>query len=188
MASSELEVPDAPACPFLGLAADRRSHFTFPHPAHRCFVKNHAASADARRQSGFCLTPGFAACDRYRSWQSRQAAAAGKGAAQARDVPPATFAPPRSDVPQPAPFSELTASIANAAGPSTEPAGSVIHVFRAGDSLASIASKYGLTVGELLTANQLFADGPSDGTPLVIPLGGTPRRRSKTTRKSTSGK
>src|SRR5690349_15686725 len=129
MASSELEVPDAPACPFLGLAADRRSHFTLPHPVHLCFVENHATSADARRQSGFCLTPGFATCDRYRSWQSRQAGAAGKGGGHAPDVPPVPFAPPPSDVPQPAPFSELTASIAKTAGPSMQPAGSVIHVF-----------------------------------------------------------
>ena len=187
MTSSELEVPDAPACPFLGLAADRRSHFTFPHPAHRCFVKGHAASADARRQSGFCLTQGFAACDRYRSWQSRQASAAAKDKRKPnRDAPPVAIASPPSGVPQTAPFSQLTASVANAPGPSTEPPGSVIHVFRAGDSLASIATKYGLTVDDLSAANQLFADAPADGTPLVIPIGATSRRRSEAKRRPTS--
>jgi hypothetical protein len=73
MASYPLDGPDAPACPLLGLAADRRSHFTYPHPGHRCFAKNHAAATDARRQSAYCLSIDFSACDRYRAWQRRAA-------------------------------------------------------------------------------------------------------------------
>jgi LysM repeat protein len=48
---------------------------------------------------------------------------------------------------------------------------SVIHVFRAGDSLARIASAYGLSVEQLASANGLTFDAVvTDGTRLVIPL------------------
>jgi hypothetical protein len=71
MAGVEHEVPDAPGCPLLGLAADRRSHFTYPHPGHRCFAKKHAATTEARRQATYCLSLNFTACDRYQAWQRR---------------------------------------------------------------------------------------------------------------------
>jgi len=79
MVSTRLDGPDAPACPFLGLAADRRSHFTYPHPGHRCFAKQNAATTEARRQSTYCLSLGFAACDRYRAWQRLQESGRGGG-------------------------------------------------------------------------------------------------------------
>ena len=51
------------------------------------------------------------------------------------------------------------------------PATSVIHVFRGGDSLARIASAYGLSVEQLASANGLTFDTVvTDGTRLVIPL------------------
>jgi len=189
---TELELPDAPACPFLGLAADRRSHFTFPHPEHRCFVKNHAAGTDARRQAGFCLTLEYATCDRYRSWEAR----GGKAATAVADAQvsearlAAVVAPPPTEPPASAPFAQLTASVADAPAAGAEPPGTVIHVTRAGDSMSGIAAKYGLTVDELSTANQLPADASfANGTRLVIPIAApaAPRRRSKTIRKSTSG-
>jgi hypothetical protein len=65
MAGVEHVVPDAPGCPLLGLAADPRSHFTYPHPGHRCFAKNLPAATDASRQATYCLSFDFAACDRY---------------------------------------------------------------------------------------------------------------------------
>jgi LysM repeat protein len=183
MAGRGLDVPDEPACPFLGLAADRRSHFTFAHPAHRCYVKNHPATTDARRQVRFCLTVEFTQCDRYRSWQARQGSASTTGVRN-----PTIDPPPIPAAPAPAPFAQLTASVAQAPGPDMEPPGTVIHVFRTGDSLAGIAAKYGLTVGELSIANPL-STGASlvDGTRLVIPIDATPRRRSKTNRKPATG-
>ncbi len=69
MARVELDLLDAPGCPLLGLAADRRSHFTYPHPGHRCFATGRPATTDARRQATYCLSPGYTACDRYRAWQ-----------------------------------------------------------------------------------------------------------------------
>lgn len=69
MASIEPDRPDAPACPLLGLVADRRSHFTYPHPAHRCFAKDSPATTDAGRQATYCLSLNFTACDRYGTWQ-----------------------------------------------------------------------------------------------------------------------
>jgi hypothetical protein len=71
MASIEFDGLDAPACPLLGLAADRRSHFTYAHPAHRCFAMDHPATTDPRRQLMFCLSPDFRACERYGAWQRR---------------------------------------------------------------------------------------------------------------------
>jgi hypothetical protein len=72
MVSTRLDGSDAPACPFLGLAADRRSHFTYPHPGPRCFAKGRAATTHARRQATQCLSQDFAACDRYGAWQRLQ--------------------------------------------------------------------------------------------------------------------
>jgi LysM repeat protein len=48
----------------------------------------------------------------------------------------------------------------------------VVHVLRAGDSVARIATKYGLTVEQIATANGLTLDSVvADGARLVIPLG-----------------
>ena len=77
MASIELDGPDALACPLLGLAADRRSHFTYAHPGHRCFATEHPATTNARRQATYCLSPGYTACDRYQARQ--RPAQAGEG-------------------------------------------------------------------------------------------------------------
>jgi hypothetical protein len=67
MVSTIRDEPDPPACPHLGLAADRRSHSTYPHPGHRCFVKERPAVADRSCQATFCLTNGYPECDRYKA-------------------------------------------------------------------------------------------------------------------------
>lgn len=55
--------------------------------------------------------------------------------------------------------------------PVPAPAPSVVHVFRAGNSLARIASAYGVTVEQLIAANNLArANSVGDGRRLVIPL------------------
>jgi len=82
MASIEIDVPDAPACPLLGLAADRRTHFMYPHPGHLCFATEHPATTDAGRQSRYCLSPGYTACDRYQTRQ-RPAESGRRGRTQA---------------------------------------------------------------------------------------------------------
>lgn len=152
MVSIERDGPDAPACPFLGLAADRRSHFTFPHPGHRCLAGKHPAAIDARRQSAYCLSLDFAACDRYRAWQRR----AGSGR-QADAQRPAERDPARR-----------TSAATITAAPGT----TVVHVLRAGDSLDRIAAAYGLTVEQIATANGFTLDDVvAVGTRLVIPLG-----------------
>jgi len=65
MDSTQLDGSDVPACPLLGLAADRRSHFSYPHPGHRCFAKDRPAPTDAGRQAAYCLSLGYTRCDRY---------------------------------------------------------------------------------------------------------------------------
>ena len=68
-----------------------------------------------------------------------------------------------------------TAPPTRPAGPPTAPPGSsttVIHVVRAGDSLARIAAAYGLTVEQIATANRLASPAEVvDGQRLVIPFG-----------------
>jgi hypothetical protein len=71
MVTSRHDVPDPIACPLLGLAADGSSHFTFPHPVHRCFAGKHQAKVDASRQVAYCLGPGYTGCDRYEARQRR---------------------------------------------------------------------------------------------------------------------
>jgi hypothetical protein len=46
MANIEIDGLDAPVCPLLGLAADRRSQFTYPHPGHLCFAPERPATTD----------------------------------------------------------------------------------------------------------------------------------------------
>ena len=79
MASIELDGPDTPACPLLRLAADGRSHFTYPHPGHRCFATEHPATTDVRRQATYCLSLDFTACDRYQAWNTRRSPVARAG-------------------------------------------------------------------------------------------------------------
>jgi hypothetical protein len=71
MATSDLDGQDPPVCPLLGLAADHRSHFIYPHPGHRCFSASRPAPTDAAYQARFCLTPEFATCTRFVTWQKR---------------------------------------------------------------------------------------------------------------------
>ncbi|MGZ6270050.1 MAG: hypothetical protein ACXWMU_05735, partial [Candidatus Limnocylindrales bacterium] len=65
MAAVELDVLDAPGCPHLGLAADRRTRFTFPHPGQRCFATRPPSTIEEGYQAGVCLSPDYAACGRY---------------------------------------------------------------------------------------------------------------------------
>jgi hypothetical protein len=69
MARVELDIPDAPGCPLLGLAVDRRTRYTFPHPDHRCHAGGSPSTIEPGRQSTYCLSLEFAGCDRYLAWQ-----------------------------------------------------------------------------------------------------------------------
>jgi hypothetical protein len=149
MASIELTGPEPSACPLLGLATDRRSHFTYPHPEHRCFAEDRPAKTDAGRQASYCLGSDYTACDRYQTRQ-RQAQRREEG------KPPHGASEVSSERPGP--------------GGAGSP-GTVIHVYRAGDSLTSLATRYGVTVGQIETANGLPANAVvADDTRLNIPL------------------
>jgi hypothetical protein len=150
MASSELDGLDAPACPLLGLARDRRSHFTYPNPDHRCFAKKHPSTTDAARQGTYCLSGQYRACDRYQARSSTALAGRGPVPASGEGYSSTGGAPLATTTPQP----------------------TVVHALRAGDSLARIAKAYGLTVEQIarangITPNQVLAEG----TRLVIPIG-----------------
>lgn len=160
MTSFASDEPDPPACPLLGLAADRRSHFTFPHPGHRCFASKHPATTDANRQASYCLSVEFPACDRFRA-QERAVKKARQGGSP------------------PAPDPERPTSIGTR---DVAPVTNAIYYVRYGDSLNKIAARFGLTVGELVTANGLTSyQPPAEGTRLVIPLHPPPATVRRTT-------
>jgi hypothetical protein len=69
MVSSEFDVPDAPGCSLLGLAVDRRTRYTFPHPGHRCHATGPPGAIEPGHQSTFCLSTSSSACVRYQAWQ-----------------------------------------------------------------------------------------------------------------------
>jgi LysM domain len=155
MASADIDVPDAPACRLLGLAVDRRTHYTFPHPGHRCFATKSPGTTKLDRQSAYCLTARFDACDRFLVWQRRDAAGGASRPATASDVPRAQ----RDSPPSAAPAQVTTAIV----------------VFRTGDTLARIAASYDLTIQRIVDANRLASpDAVVDGQRLVIPLGRRP--------------
>ncbi len=134
------DLPDPQFCPLLGIAADPRTHYTFPHPGHRCHATRRPGKVDLARQSSYCLSPGFANCGLFKA---REAARQRSGRATS---PPPVAAPP-----------------------------SVIHVARAGDTLAWIASAYGVTLEQLATANRLTPNAViGDGQRLIIPLAPPP--------------
>ncbi len=136
MTYRDRDSPDPQACPLLGLVGDSRTHYTFPHPGHRCHAGRSPGRVDLARQSSYCLSANFVSCGLYKA---REAARQRAG---------------------------------RTAGPS--PAGampSVIHVARAGDTLARIATAYGVTLEQLAMANGLTSSGAiHDGQRLVIPL------------------
>ncbi len=68
MAGTRIDVPDAPACPLLGLVTDPRSHYTYPHRGHRCFATKRPAATDAQRQAAYCLSTAYPSCDRFRAF------------------------------------------------------------------------------------------------------------------------
>ena len=144
-------VPDAPACPLLGLANDRRSHFTYPHPQHRCHAGGHPKGVDVARQTSYCLASDFAACERFRAWTN---SAAGRAAA-------AESASGR-----------VTASTA---GPGSQAGPTLVHVARETDSLSGLAGRYGLAAEDLASANDLAVDAElAPGQRLRIPINTAP--------------
>ena len=52
-------------CPYLGLANDRDSHFSYPEHSHCCFVNNNQSFITLDHQSNFCLNSNHIACSRY---------------------------------------------------------------------------------------------------------------------------
>lgn len=113
----------------------------YPHPGHRCFVGRHPRGTDAKRQAAYCLSAAYPQCDRYHD---------------ARGV---------ADVDR---RHRITP---DAAAHPTDAESTVIHVFRAGDTLARIAAAYGLTPEQIASANGLgVEDAIVEGVRLVIPL------------------
>jgi hypothetical protein len=65
------EVPDSSACPLLGLALDPRTRYTFPHLGHRCHAARPPRGIEPDRQSTYCLSLNFTACERHLASQRR---------------------------------------------------------------------------------------------------------------------
>ena len=89
--------PVAQSCPFLGLPDDRATHFTYPHPGHRCLAKRRAAEIELDYQAGYCLADSYTTCARYEEGLRRGGApipvrAAATGLADAQPVRDPTVA------------------------------------------------------------------------------------------------
>ena len=52
------------SCPFIGIADDERSRFSYPNAAHRCRATGRPLKVSAAHQGEYCLGPGYAACER----------------------------------------------------------------------------------------------------------------------------
>jgi hypothetical protein len=65
MATAEELLSVDAACPLLGLAADHRTHYTFPHSGHRCQAGGSSTLIQPWHQAAHCLCLGFKECDRY---------------------------------------------------------------------------------------------------------------------------
>ncbi len=140
MTHRDHDLPDPQSCSLLGLAGDSRTHYTFPHPGHRCHAGRHPGKVDLARQSNYCLSANFVSCGLYKA----------RAAARQRSARAAT----------PSPVAALP---------------SVIHLARAGDTLARIASAYGVTPEQLAAANDLTPNAAiGDGQRLVVPLAPPP--------------
>jgi hypothetical protein len=68
--------PDETACPLLGLATDRVTHFEFAAPGHRCWANDRAVKVEVSFQAAICVGSEFRDCVRHRLWIQQQAAAA----------------------------------------------------------------------------------------------------------------
>ena len=71
MADLNNEVLDAPACPLLGLDLDPRTRYAFPHSAHRCHANQSPRGIEPGRQSAYCLSLNFTACESFQGWQGQ---------------------------------------------------------------------------------------------------------------------
>jgi hypothetical protein len=58
-------LPSPSACPWLGLADDRASRFSYPEKAHRCFATSQAMPVALEHQSAFCFGQRYQACSRF---------------------------------------------------------------------------------------------------------------------------
>jgi len=52
-------------CPYLGLADDPDTRFSYPEKSHRCYATDRAISASVEHQVGFCLTHDHPKCPRF---------------------------------------------------------------------------------------------------------------------------
>jgi len=59
------QVESKKICPYLGLANDRDSRFSFPEGSHNCFATNPESTITLEHQVAYCFNSGFPACSRY---------------------------------------------------------------------------------------------------------------------------
>lgn len=92
------------ACPWLGLANDPATHFSFPSAMQRCHAEARARTIEEAKQARHCLTAEHPACSRYRSpappppigavTAAIVATAGAPGSGRSADSRPATTRPP----------------------------------------------------------------------------------------------
>jgi len=66
-------VGDQVVCPYLGLAADPRTHFAFSTVDHRCHSGKRPRAVEVTHQVAVCLSANYPACRRYPALSRRPA-------------------------------------------------------------------------------------------------------------------
>lgn len=75
-------------CPYLGLANDRDSRFSYPESSHICFADNQRSPIALDHQSNFCLNQNHLTCSRYIDFDPDLVVS----------LPPKSEAPPKKDL------------------------------------------------------------------------------------------
>lgn len=119
MNRNDAPVTEPEHCPYLGLADDRKTRFSFPVQAHRCHAGAKPASIDLAYQGTYCLSSRYPTCSRYhapaaKSTPDPKLSVEAAAAAEAEALAEATIGVPQ------ALSSQQTASVAMAERP--EPA------------------------------------------------------------------
>lgn len=121
MDAAELYAVDA-ACPLLGLAADPQTHYTYPHPGHRCGATAAPIMIEPWKQAAHCLSLSFKTCNRYVAWQAEKALAAQPGPApEPAETPAATTEPAPKRPPRQRPSTTSSKGTGGASQPAKPP-------------------------------------------------------------------
>ena len=171
-------------CPLLGMPDDPRTRFSFATPSHRCYAGSQPSVIDLGYQGTFCLAAAFPECGRFRAAHGsapprRRVASvivgilvllavfgligyAGRGSGPVSPGHSVTTATPGTSTTGGASTiggaTDAAPTPRASSSPLPTPTTAVtsrIHIVIRGDTLISIAARYGVTVEAIKGANQI---------------------------------